>query len=102
MTGMSEKTGNEASGGNLQAVRDRIAAQRAHPPGHRAESRGKGAARSGRRLLRRGPWELLATVLIGLGVVMLMQPFAMALFTYSFVTILTGTVMFIVVSHFPE
>jgi len=52
--------------------------------------------------LRRGPWEMLATILIAVGVVMLMQPFALQLFTWSFVTILTGTVMFIVVSHFPE
>jgi hypothetical protein len=52
--------------------------------------------------LRRGPWEMVATVLIGLGVLMLMQPFALALFTWSFVTILIGTVMFIVVSHFPD
>ena len=51
---------------------------------------------------RRGPWEMLATVLIAVGVVMLMQPFAIQLFTWSFVTILAGTVMFIVVSHFPE
>ena len=57
-----------------------------------------------RRFLRfrRGPWENLATVLIAVGVIMLMQGFALALFTYSFVTILTGTVMFIIVSHFPE
>ena len=52
--------------------------------------------------LRRGPWEMVATILIALGVVMLMQPFAMVLFTYSFVVTLIGTVMFIVVSHFPE
>jgi hypothetical protein len=51
---------------------------------------------------RRGPWEMLATVLIALGVVMLMQPFAMILFTWSFVVTLTGTVMFIITSHFPE
>jgi hypothetical protein len=51
---------------------------------------------------RRGPWEMLATVLIAAGVVMLMQPFALQLFTWSFVTVLAGTVMFIVVSHFPE
>ena len=51
---------------------------------------------------RRGPWENLATVLIALGVFMLMQPFAMVLFTYSFVVTLIGTVMFIIVSHFPE
>jgi hypothetical protein len=51
---------------------------------------------------RRGPWENLATVIIFIGVVMLMQPFVLALYTYSFVTILTGTVMFVIVSHFPE
>jgi hypothetical protein len=52
--------------------------------------------------LRRGPWEMVATVLIGAGVLMLMQPFALVLYTWSFVVTLTGTVMFIVVSHFPE
>ena len=52
--------------------------------------------------LRRGPWEMLATILIALGVFMLMQPFALVLFTYSFIVTLVGTVMFILVSHFPE
>jgi hypothetical protein len=52
--------------------------------------------------LRRGPWEMLATILIALGVVMLMQPFALALFTWSFPVTLVGTVMFIITSHFPE
>jgi hypothetical protein len=52
--------------------------------------------------LRRGPWEMIATVLIALGVFMLMQPFALILFTYSFIVTLIGTVMFIIVSHFPE
>ena len=52
--------------------------------------------------LRRGPWEMLATVLIGLGVVMLMQPFVLVLYTYSFVVTLVFTVMFILFSHFPE
>lgn len=51
---------------------------------------------------RRGPWELVASVLIALGVIMLMQPFALWAYTYSFIVTLTGTVMFIVVSHFPE
>jgi hypothetical protein len=50
----------------------------------------------------RGPWEMLATILIALGVVMLMQPFALWAFTWSFVVTLTGTVMFIITSHFPE
>jgi hypothetical protein len=52
--------------------------------------------------LRRAPWEALATALIGLGVVMLMQPFFLWAFTWSFLVTLAGTVMFIVVSHFPE
>ncbi|PHQ66404.1 MAG: hypothetical protein COB93_11995 [Sneathiella sp.] len=52
--------------------------------------------------LRRGPWEMLATVLIALGVFMLMQPFVLWGFTYSFITTLVGTVMFIIVSHFRE
>lgn len=52
--------------------------------------------------LRRGAWEAVATALIGVGVVMLMQPVAIEFFTYSFIVILTGTVMFIVVSHFRE
>jgi hypothetical protein len=52
--------------------------------------------------LRRGPCEALAMTLIGLGVVMLMQPFSLNLFSYSFVTILTGTFGFVIVSHFPD
>ncbi|MFN3259508.1 MAG: hypothetical protein ACE37J_03015 [Pikeienuella sp.] len=52
--------------------------------------------------LRRGPWEMVASGLIALGVVMLMQPFALWAFTWSFLVTLAGTVLFIVVSHFPE
>lgn len=51
---------------------------------------------------RRGPWEMLATLLIAVGVFMLMQPFVLWAYTYSFIVTLVGTVMFIVVSHFPE
>ena len=54
------------------------------------------------RYFRRNFWEWIATVIILLGVVMLMQPFLLVLYTYSFVVILTGTVLFIIVSHFPE
>ncbi len=52
--------------------------------------------------LRRGPWENLATIVIALGVLMLLQPLSLTLYTYSFITTLVGTVMFIVVSKFPE
>ena len=54
------------------------------------------------RLFRRGPWENAATVLIALGVVMLLQPFSLEVYSHSLVVILTGTVGFLVVSHFPE
>ena len=54
------------------------------------------------RLFRRGPWETLATVVIACGVLMLLQPFSLALYTYSFVTTLAGVVMFTIVSKFPE
>ena len=57
---------------------------------------------SGLMRLRRSPWEMVATILIALGVVMLMQPFFLWGYTYSFIVTLVGTVMFIVVSHFPE
>jgi hypothetical protein len=54
------------------------------------------------RLFRRGPWEAAAIALIVVGVVMLMQPFSLALYGYSFATVLLGTVMFVVVSKFPR
>ena len=57
---------------------------------------------SGLARFRRGPWEMLATILIALGVVMLMQPFALWAFTWSFIVTLVGTVMFIITSHFPD
>jgi len=55
-----------------------------------------------RRWFRRGPWENAAAALIGAGVVMLMQPLSLTLYSYSFAVILLGTLMFVVVSHFPE
>jgi hypothetical protein len=55
-----------------------------------------------RRPFRRGPWETLATVVISVGVVMLCQPFLLVLYSYSFLTILTGVAMFVVVTKFPD
>ena len=54
------------------------------------------------RWLRRGPREVAACIVITLGIVMMLQPFAMLLYTWSFLTTLIGTVMFMVVSKFPE
>jgi hypothetical protein len=59
-------------------------------------------ARAIRRWLRRDPWENAASIVIGLGVVMLMQPFSLWLFGHSLTVILIGTIGFMIVSHFPE
>ncbi len=55
-----------------------------------------------RRLASRRYGEGAATVLIGLGVAMLVQPFWLALFTWSFPVILLGAAAFLVTSHFPD
>lgn len=52
--------------------------------------------------LRRGPMELLACAVICVGILMLLQPFALILYTWSFATMLSGTVLFMVVSKFPQ
>ena len=54
------------------------------------------------KLLRRGPLEAIATLIIALGVIMLMQPFFLTLYSWSFVTTLFGTVMFTIVSKVRE
>ena len=51
---------------------------------------------------RRGVLENVATAIIGIGFLMLFQPFALSLYTWSFVTMLVGTAMFVIVSKFPE
>ncbi len=51
---------------------------------------------------RRGLLENVATGLIALGFLMLFQSFALVFYTWSFLTLLAGTVMFIIVSKFPE
>ena len=55
-----------------------------------------------RKIFRRVYWETLSTILILIGVFMLLQPFAMWMFTYSFIVILVGTIGFIITSHFPD
>ena len=52
--------------------------------------------------LRRGRMEMVACCVIALGLLMMLQPVAMILFTWSFLTTLFGTVMFMVVSKFPQ
>jgi len=54
------------------------------------------------RWFRRGPWEGAAMALIAGGIVMLVQPWSIDLYGDSFVTILAGTLGFVIVSHFPD
>jgi hypothetical protein len=46
--------------------------------------------------------EWVATAIIATGVLMLLQPFLLTLYTWSFLTTLAGTLLFTVVSKFPE
>ena len=55
-----------------------------------------------RRVLRRRSWENASAIVIGMGILMQVQPFALELYTWSFAVILAGTLGFIVTSHFPE
>ncbi|HVY98474.1 MAG TPA: hypothetical protein VHA35_03170 [Dongiaceae bacterium] len=55
-----------------------------------------------RRLFRRGLWENISVGLIALGVIMLMQPVSLILYSYSFVVLLAGTALFTVATKFPE
>ena len=52
--------------------------------------------------LRRGILENVAIGLITAGVLMLLQPFSLTLYGYSFVTTLVGVAMFSIVTKFPE
>jgi hypothetical protein len=54
------------------------------------------------RWFRRGPWENGAMTLIAVGIFMLVQPWSIDLYGYSFVTILAGTLGYVAVSHVPE
>jgi hypothetical protein len=54
------------------------------------------------RWLRRGPLETAACLVIAVGIFMMLQPFALALFTWSFVVTLAGVAMFTIVSKFPS
>ena len=54
------------------------------------------------RFFRRGRWESAAMALIAAGIVMLVQPWSLDLYGYSFVTILVGTLGYVAVSHFPD
>lgn len=52
--------------------------------------------------LRRGLWEPATLALIAIGLLMLLQPFAKVLFTYSFIVLLAGVAGYSVAGKLPE
>jgi hypothetical protein len=46
--------------------------------------------------------EMAACIVIALGIFMMLQPFTLALYTWSFATTLAGVAMFTIVSKFPK
>jgi len=47
---------------------------------------------AGRRWLRKSTWERSSEVLIGLGMVMLMQPWSIDIYSYGFTVMLAGVI----------
>jgi hypothetical protein len=60
------------------------------------------AERRAINIFRRGAWENAATAIIAAGVVMLMQPFSLTLYGWSFVTTLVGIATFTIAAKMPE
>jgi hypothetical protein len=54
------------------------------------------------RYLRRTPCERATAALIGLGLVMLMQPWSIDVFSYGFTVLLAGVVGFSIAGKLPE
>jgi hypothetical protein len=65
-------------------------------------AKSKRGGRRASRLLSRRRCENWAAGVIGLGILLQAQPFALDLYTWSFVVIVAGTVGFVVASHLPE
>ena len=59
--------------------------------------------RAGRlqRLFRRGVWERASMTLIAAGALLLMQPFSLDLFSYSFVVLLAGVIGYSIAGKLP-
>ncbi len=55
-----------------------------------------------KRWYRRGPWEVGTMALIALGLVMLMQPFSLDVYSYGFMVLLAGVIGYIVAGKLPE
>ncbi|MDB5874861.1 MAG: hypothetical protein JWQ07_4303 [Ramlibacter sp.] len=54
------------------------------------------------RWLRRAPWEVATSSLIGLGLVMLMQPWAIEVYSYGFTVLLAGVIGYSIAGKLPQ
>lgn len=54
------------------------------------------------RWRRRAPWERSTAALIGLGLVMLMQPWSITLYSYAFTVLLAGVVGYSIAGKLPQ
>jgi hypothetical protein len=54
------------------------------------------------KYFRRAPWERGTTALIGLGLLMLMQPWSIDVFSYSFTVLLAGVVGYSIAAKLPN
>ena len=55
-----------------------------------------------KRFFRRTPWERATITLIALGLVMLMQPWSIDIFSYAFNVLLAGVVGFSIAGKLPQ
>jgi hypothetical protein len=55
-----------------------------------------------RRLFQRAAWERTTAGLIGLGLVMLMQPWSLEAYSHSFIVLLAGVIGYSIAGKLPE
>ena len=55
-----------------------------------------------RILFQRAPWERTTGALIGLGLVMLMQPWAIEIYSYGFTVLLLGVIGYSIAGKLPQ
>ena len=55
-----------------------------------------------KRFFRRTPWERSTTALIGIGLVMLMQPWSLDVYSYAFTVLLAGVVGHDIAGKLPQ
>jgi len=55
-----------------------------------------------KKYLRRAPWERSTTALIGLGLLMLMQPWSIEVYSYAFTVLLAGVIGYSIAGKLPN